>query len=94
MEVTQILIIAIASLIVLLYAIWQVTKHGFRKTVVKLIVEAEKTFKSNEDKFKQVCEGLIAKLPFPANLMPYSVISNFVQKVFDEVKEALDYREE
>ena len=92
--VLNILCIIIFVLLILFFVLWQIKKNGLRKTIIDLIVEAEKTLTDNQDKFNQVCEGVINKLPFPFNLIPYTFIAKLCQKVFDEVKIALDYQKE
>ena len=94
MEITKIAIYVLVALIILAYIIWQIVKNGLRQTCVDLIVRAEKTLHDNQDKFDSVVEGIIIRLPFPINLIPTSFVASFVQKVFDEVKIALDYRGE
>ena len=94
MNITRIVIYVLVALIILAYIIWQIVKNGLRQTCVDLIVRAEKTLHDNQEKFDSVVEGIILRLPFPLNLIPTSLIGVFVQRVFDEVKIALDYRGE
>ena len=94
MNITQILIIITLVLLGIIFIVWKIYKDGLRKTVIDLIVEVEKNFKDNQTKFKTVVNSILVKLPFPFNLIPASFIEKFVQKTFDEVKKALDYRPE
>lgn len=94
MNITQIVICVLVGLIILTYIIWQVLKNGLRQTCIDLIVKAEDTLKDNHERFESVVEGIFLRLPFPFNLIPASLVGAFVQKVFDEVKIALDYRGE
>ena len=84
----------IAILIVAFFIAWTIYKDGLKETIVKLIVEAEKLLEDNQDKFNTVVNGVLVRLPVPFNLIPVSFIERLVQKIFDEVKEALDYRPE
>lgn len=95
MDITRIIIIAIIVFCVAVLLIWEICKKGLRKTAIELIVQAEKTMQDNEDKFKLAVNGMITKLPFPLNIfITESMVAGFIQKTFDEVKIALDYREE
>ena len=92
MEITTIIIYILIALIILTYIIWQLLKNGLRQTCINLIVRAEETLKDNQEKFNSVVAGVILRLPFPLNLIPTNLVESFVQKVFDEVKIALDYQ--
>lgn len=92
MELTQIVLLLIIALLFSLFLVWQIIKNGYRKTVIDLIVLAEKNIKDNQEKFNSVVSGIIVKLPIPFNFIPVSFVESFVQKVFDEVKNALDYQ--
>lgn len=91
MNIYVIILLIFLFLIVLAYILWQIKKNGLRSFIIECIVYAEDTLKNNQEKFNSVCTRVIAKLPFPFNLIPTSFIEDFVQKVFDEVKVALDY---
>ena len=95
---TLCIIILIVACIIALLALWyKIQKDGLRETVVKLIVIAEANFKSGEGKKKM--ETVIASIhefiPFPLSvILTETAIANFCQMVFDEVKEALNYKAE
>ena len=93
MEITQILIIVALVLLAIIFIAWKIYKDGLRKTIIDLIVEVERNLKDNQTKFETVVNSILVRLPFPFNLIPTSTIERFVQKTFDEVKKALDYRE-
>lgn len=92
MNIYTILLLIFLFLIVLTYILWQIKKNGLRQFVIECIVYAEDNLTNNKVKFEMVCDRVIGVLPFPFNLIPSTVIANFVQKVFDEVKIALDYK--
>lgn len=92
METTQIVLLIVLSVILIAFIIWQIIKHGYRKTVIDFIVAAEEEMRDNEAKFNMVVNGIIVRLPFPFNFMPIGFVRRFVQKVFDEIKVALDYQ--
>ena len=87
-------ILIIAIIIIGLFIAWTIYKDGLKPTIVKLIVEAERLLLDNQDKFNTVVNGVLVRLPVPFNFIPVSFIERLVQKIFDEVKEALDYRPE
>lgn len=93
MDKTQIICLAVILILAGLYISWQIYKKGLRKTAIDLIVRAEATLQDNQEKFESVCAGILIRLPFPLNLIPVTFVEDFVQKVFDEIKVALDYRE-
>lgn len=88
------LMIVIAILIVGLFIAWQICKNGLKPTIRNLIVEAERLLEDNQEKFNTVVNGVLVRLPIPFNLIPVSYVEKLVQKIFDEIKEALDYRPE
>ena len=92
MDIMQIILLAVVVIITVFFIIWKIYKDGLRKTVIDLIVRVEETLEDNEEKFNTVVMGILSKLPFPFNiLISTSSVEKFVQKVFDEVKVALDY---
>ena len=94
-EVLCIIILIVACIITLLALWYKVQKDGLRETVVQLIVVAERTFASGEGKKKMeaVIAGIHDFIPFPLSvILTETAIANFCQMVFDEVKEALNYR--
>lgn len=93
MDKVQIISLVIIIFFILFYTFWKIYKNGLRKVAIDLIVEAERTLNDNQEKFDTVCMAIIVRLPFPFSLIPVSVIKDFVQKVFDEIKVALDYRD-
>jgi hypothetical protein len=79
------------------YLFYLVKKNGLRATAIQLIVSAEKALGSGQGKEKMdmVIDGITNVLPIPLRmLITKSAIESFVQHIFDEVKQALDYREE
>ncbi len=98
MEGTQlsILILLIGFIIAVGYICLSIKKEGLKDTTVKLIVKAEEMLGSGNGKEKMayVVEALTTVLPLPFRLfVTTELLTEFVQSVFDLVKEALDYRE-
>lgn len=90
----QIIATVIIFLAVLLYIVWQIKKKGLKKTVVNLIVIAEELFEDGEgqEKMNYVIDSVIGLLPFPLRLViTRNTLRKFIQKIFDIIKQALDY---
>lgn len=92
MEITQIVLLILLFIFALLFIIWEIKKKGYEQVAIDLIVAAERELNDNQEKFNMVVYGVISKLPFPFNLIPISFVEDFVQKVFDRIKIALDYQ--
>lgn len=89
-----ILMLIIFCICCLAYLIFNIKKNGLRKTVIKLIVYAEEHFSSGKgsDKMNYVIEKFIAILPTPLRLvLTTEMVRKFIQSVFDEIQEALEY---
>lgn len=93
----NILIIFVLAIIVVFFAFnFYVTakKQGIREAAIKLIVEAEEIFEygKNSEKFNYVIQKIDDILPsFAKYIVNKDTIITFVQKIFDEIKIALDY---
>lgn len=91
----ELIIIALFFIAAIIYIAWQIKKNGLRGTVVELIVKAEDVYKKgdNEGKINYVIDKVLALIPMPLSLLiTRETIKNFIQKVFDETKKALDYK--
>ena len=95
--ILQIAIIVIACLIRVASFIYKINTKGFRSVAVELIVAAEKEFQSGQgsQKMEYVYNALIALVPQPFKMfITKTAMINFIQNIFDEIKVALDYKEE
>ena len=96
-ETLCIIILIFVCLICSVSLLFYIKKNGLRATAIQLIVYAEKALGSGKGKEKMdmVIDKMTELLPLPIRLfITKEAIKGFVQCVFDEVKEALDYREE
>ena len=94
-EILCIIILVLACIAILGYLYWMIKKNGLRAFVIKLIVAAEQEFEkgANQDKINYVIDGLLEFLPKILRcFITRENVKAFVQGVFDDVKEALDYR--
>ena len=95
MDILSIIIIVFGAAIALCTLYVSVKNKGLRQVAVILIVDAEKAFQygKNSEKFNYVFENLYARLPTLLKiLLTKEDITNFIQKVFDEIKISLDYK--
>ena len=96
------MIISIAIIIIMIvafvaYICYQIKSKGLRKATIDFIVEAEKQFQQgeNQEKLEYVLEALYVLMPGWMRLfITKSVVISFIEKIFAEIKVALDYREE
>ena len=91
----ELTIIALFFIVGIIYIAWQIKKNGLRGAVINLIVKAEDMYNKgdNEEKINYVIDKVIALLPLPFQLLiTRETIRKFIQKVFDEIKKALDYK--
>jgi hypothetical protein len=78
------------------YLVYQIKTKGLRKAAIEFIVMAEANFNDGEniEKFEYVFEAIMALLPgYMRIFITKSAVRTFIQKVFDEIKIALDYQE-
>lgn len=88
-----VIVVGIAILIGCLY--YQIKKSGLKGTAIELIVYAERMIGSGkgEEKMNYVIDKFIAYLPMPFRLLlTREMVKNFIQEVFDEIKDVLEYQ--
>ena len=93
-NILYIIILIVICIIFLAYFYYMIQKEGLRNVAIKLIVIAEKNFGSGEGKKKMemVVANIHKALPAPLKFfLTETMITNFVQMVFNEIKEALEY---
>lgn len=98
---TQIIIsIIVISLVVIAAAIFlffEIKKKGLRKVAIEFIVLAEAKFAygKNFEKFNYVFDAVYELLPKVLKIfVTKAMIVKFIEKVFAEIKVALDYKNE
>ena len=93
MNVTQLIAIAVIVILIAIYLIYSIKKKGLRKTAIDLIILAEEKYGSGqgEMKMESAIVGFLALLPIP---IPHSIVRWFIQTVFDEIKDALNYQKQ
>lgn len=94
-EILCIIILVLACIAILGYLYWMIKKNGLIPVVVKMIVAAEDHFEkgANQEKINYVIDSLLEFLPKILRcFITRENVKSFVQKVFNSVKEALDYK--
>lgn len=89
-----IIFLIIYALALLIYFIYKIKKDGLRTTVINLILQAEKHFGSGNGKEKMqfVIGNVINILPAPIKIfITTENVEKFIQTIFDEIKEVLEY---
>lgn len=83
--ISAVVIVVIAAILI----IYKIKKQGLRKTAMDAIIQAEQTFQNGEAKLEMAVGVFISALKPPLNKIPASVVTKFIQTVFDEIKDAL-----
>jgi len=92
--IIQIAVVAIVVIIFIAWLAWKIKKNGLRGTVVNMIVKAEDMYNhgANEEKINYVIDKIIALIPVPFSFfITRNTVRKFIQNIFDEIKNALDY---
>ena len=95
MDVLSIVVLTLSFAILVGGLYYQIKKNGLKATAIELIVYAETIIGSGkgEEKMNYVIDKFIAFLPIPFRILfTKEMIRNFIQGVFDEIKDALEYK--
>lgn len=95
MDTLSIVIIVVGAIIGLVALYFNVKNRGLREVAITLIVEAEQAFEygKNSEKFNYVFENFYARLPTLLKfILTKQNVIMFIQRIFDEIKIALDYQ--
>ena len=95
MDLTSIIIIAVAVMVAIAFLVLKIKKEGLRPVIIKFIVEAEKGFQygRNTEKFNYVFERVYNYVPvYLKFFITKENVIKFIDKVFEEVKIALNYQ--
>lgn len=95
MDILSIVVLTLGFAILVGCLYYQIKKHGLKTTAIELIVYAETIIGSGkgEEKMNYVIDKFIAFLPIPFRILfTREMIKDFIQGVFDEIKDALEYK--
>ena len=93
-EILSIIMLVIAFVILVGCLYYQIKKNGLRATTIKIIVRAEELLGSGKgkEKMQYAITQFLEILPAPIRVFfTVESIENFIQEVFDDIKEALEY---
>lgn len=89
--------LCIAIILVVALVVYKIKTKGIKNFVIEMITEAEKLFNQgeNQEKMRFVIDSVLNFIPAPFRfLITRSMVEAFIQKIFDEIKIALDYKGE
>lgn len=95
MDILSIVVLVLGFAILVCCLYYQIKKQGLKATAIELIVYAETIIGSGkgEEKMNYVIDKFIAFLPIPFRILfTREMIKDFIQGVFDEIKDALEYK--
>jgi hypothetical protein len=95
MDILSIVVLVLGFTILVGCLYYQIKKQGLKATAIELIVYAETLIGSGkgEEKMNYVIDKFIAFLPIPFRILfTREMIKDFIQGVFDEIKDALEYK--
>ena len=75
---------------------YEIKKNGLRKVAIDIIVKAEELLGSGKgkEKMQYAITQFLVLLPKPIRVFfTVESVENFIQEVFDDIKEALEYKE-
>lgn len=91
MDTLSICILIAAIVLVVGIVIYKFKKLGLRKYAIELISQAEVMAVQNSEKMDYCIDQFIKIIPAPFSLfITKEMIKSFIQKIFDEIKVALD----
>lgn len=93
--ILSIIIIAVVIIVAIVFLCVKIKKEGLKSVARKFIVRAEKGFQygRNSEKFNYVFDKVYDFVPnYLKIFITKEVVMKIIQKVFDELKEALDYK--
>lgn len=89
------IIVFVVSFIILVGCLfYEIKKNGLRKVAIDIIVKAEELLGSGKgkEKMQYAITQFLVLLPKPIRLfVTVEAVENFIQEVFDDIKDALEY---
>ena len=90
----SLIVLTLGFLILIGCLYYQIKKNGLRKVAIDIILKAEMLLGSGKgkEKMQYAITQFLVLLPKPLKLFfTVESIENFIQDVFDDIKEALEY---
>ena len=95
-DVISIIVLAVCFAILVGCLIYEIKKNGLRKVAIDIIVKAEQLLGSGKgkEKMQYAITQFLVLLPKPIRVFfTVESVENFIQEVFDDIKDALEYKE-
>lgn len=95
MNLLSICIIAVIVIVAVIFLVYKIKKNGLRKVAIEFIVLAEEKFEygKNSAKFNYVFEAVYSLIPIWLKfIFTKQNVIKFIEKIFKEIKVALDYQ--
>ena len=95
-DTISIIVLVICFIILVGCLFYEIKKNGLRKVAIKIIVKAEELLGSGKgkEKMQYAITQFLELLPAPIRIFfTVESVQNFIQEVFDDIKDALEYVE-
>ena len=90
-NIVMICILIAFAIVAVSLIVYNIKKLGLRQFAINLISQAENMAVKNSEKMDYCIDQFIKVIPAPINLfITREIIRAFIQKIFDEIKIALD----
>lgn len=96
-DVISIIVLVLSFIILVACLFYQIKKNGLRKVAMDIILRAEELLGSGKgkEKMQYAITQFLVLLPAPLRLfVTVQAVENFIQEVFDDIKETLEYKNE
>lgn len=93
-DVVSIIVLVLSFVILVACLFYEIKKNGLRKVAIDIIVKAEELLGSGKgkEKMQYAITQFLVLLPKPIRVfVTVEAVENFIQEVFDDIKEALEY---
>jgi hypothetical protein len=95
-DAVSIIVLVLSFVILVACLFYQIKKNGLRKVAIDVIVKAEELLGSGKgkEKMQYAITQFLVLLPKPIRVFfTVESVENFIQEVFDDIKDALEYKE-
>ena len=96
-DTLSIIVLVLSFVILVACLFYQIKKNGLRKVAMDIILRAEELLGSGKgkEKMQYAITQFLVLLPMPLRLfITPQAVEAFIQEVFDDIKETLEYKNE
>lgn len=93
-DIISIVVLVLGFVILVGCLYYQIKKNGLRKVAIDIIVKAEELLGSGKgkEKMQYAITQFLVLLPAPLRIfITVNTVETFIQEVFDDIKDALEY---